>query len=126
MHSEHDFDNDRGARPIFCEESPEEAAGRSASNRELENGERRRSEFDEESDDWLLGPSGMIVLFLKHVHLQNVGAASWSQGQLLPKTFLPCQGGGLQLAETRANKVANISAMSCVRAILVSCSTHGF
>ena len=50
VHSEHDLDFERGSSSIV---------GRSTDRRRVSS----------------LGPSGMMVLFLKHVHLQKVGAA---------------------------------------------------
>ena len=44
-------------------------------------GLKRKARLREESvlEDWLSGPRGMMVLFLKQVHLQNVGAAKGAQ-----------------------------------------------
>lgn len=58
MHSEHDVEADRGA-----------TAG--ASLEEVSIVSKKGSD----RFDWCSGPRGMIVLFLKHVHLQKVGAA---------------------------------------------------
>lgn len=80
VHSEHDVDAERAAAwpcrrwwstgscgASWCRRG---AARRMLSwNSEL--GER--STVDD--SDWCSGPRGMMVLFLKHVHLQNVGAA---------------------------------------------------
>lgn len=78
VHSEQDFDRDRRPGDPLCEDSDETVTVESKPKRESENVERRRREFDEEPEESPLGPNGMIVLFLKQVHLQKVGAAGWS------------------------------------------------
>lgn len=58
VHSEHDVEAERGAT-VGASLEDVSIVSRSGSDR----------------FDWCSGPRGMIVLFLKHVHLQKVGAA---------------------------------------------------
>ena len=76
VHSEQDDEADRRALlPAF--EEPVSSAERGSSS-EPRGIDRRRRE-DEESPPLPAGPRGIIVLFLKQVHLQKVGAASVGQ-----------------------------------------------
>ena len=75
MHSEQDVEADRFVS-LFGE-SGLLSRGRSRGSKE---NDRNRSDEEEEEDDSdpsvvFAGPRGIIVLFLKHVHLQKVGAA---------------------------------------------------
>lgn len=110
MHSEQEVDRDRGAalrrnRVLSSSSSSssssppslsrEEKAGFESAwrgsaadespetKRESEKKLRDRRAWEEESDCgcWLLGPRGMMVLFLKHVHLQKTGASGGNDGQ---------------------------------------------
>ena len=72
--------------------------------------ERRRREGEEagsvfEDSVWEAGPRGMMVLFLKQVHLQNVGAATRFRGLAVVSNTLRMAIGmrrlGLHVAEAR-------------------------
>lgn len=82
VHSEQEVDKDRGA--TLLDRAPGRIASACAAmespdpSRESEKRDRRARR--EESDCWLLGPRGTMVLFLKHVHLQKTGAAG-EEGQ---------------------------------------------
>lgn len=91
VHSEHEVDRDRGdtlllrdwvsssSLPRTSESASSGPADNGAAKRERESEEKKRERraCEEESDCgcWLLGPRGMMVLFLKHVHLQKTGAS---------------------------------------------------
>lgn len=68
VHSEHDLDLDRGE----CGRDRAASRGGWAAGSGLKTRDRREEELS------CSGPSGMMVLFLKQVHLQNVGAAGVS------------------------------------------------
>jgi hypothetical protein len=75
-----------------------------------------------------LGPSSMIVLFVKHVHLQNVGAAIWRSSRVSSRDNsiedLPLRNDRwglcerhLQAADIRDTNVAINATTRCIRAI---------
>ncbi len=75
VHSEQDDDADRRVLPAGAEGLVSTASR--GPSKELRDIDRRREDGDEESP--LFGPKGMMVLFLKQVHLQKVGAAVGGQ-----------------------------------------------
>lgn len=98
---------------VHCEQ--DEEAARLASWWRSGDGRSRGEDSDWSSECW--GPRATIVLFLKQVHLQNVGAAvedvsSWSIREKLGSSP------DVQFALTRATKPQRIRSMSDNRLIL--------
>lgn len=113
VHSEQDVDTDRGAKLLDWlssrdddDDDPASAAGVESTGSNKRGSEKLdRSACEDESDCWPLGPRGMMVLFLKHVHLQKTGADP---------------------AETNANRLAKSSQRIYIRAIVIRCCADGF
>lgn len=73
-------------------------------------GEKDASRRIDRLSDWCCGPSGMMVLFLKHVHLQNFCAADGKQSELVLSMRRTARRAiHLQEAEARAMNAARRS-----------------
>lgn len=115
VHSEQDVEADR--RPWADADSGRWPTGRRGWTGGPRGRDRRRREEEDEPPFWPAGPRGMIVLFLKQVHLQKTGAAG--RGTMVSHSVRERVGDeGSQFADASAIRAASSSARRCIRAIL--------